>query len=64
MEAVMEKINELSFQLLEEVKSGRPFHDIGVASLRFKRISCSFSRFRHESKLVHGKLRSRYGPGN
>ena len=35
LEAVMEKINELSFQLLEEVKSGQPFHDIGVASLRF-----------------------------
>jgi len=31
----MQKIIELSYQLLEEENSGKPFHDIGVASLRF-----------------------------
>ncbi|MEH7379203.1 TetR family transcriptional regulator [Bacillus sp. JJ1533] len=35
MEAVMQKIIELSYQLLAEENSGKPFHDIGVASLRF-----------------------------
>ena len=35
MEAVMNSTIELSYQLLEEVNSGQPFHDIGVASLRF-----------------------------
>ncbi|RKQ37601.1 TetR/AcrR family transcriptional regulator [Oceanobacillus halophilus] len=34
-EAVMERIITLSYQLLEEVSSGQPFHDIGIASLRF-----------------------------
>ncbi|WP_062110221.1 TetR/AcrR family transcriptional regulator [Bacillus niameyensis] len=34
---VMKKIIELSHQLIEEVDSGQPFHDIGVASLRFAR---------------------------
>lgn len=32
---VMKKIIELSHQILQEVNSGQPFHDIGVASLRF-----------------------------
>ncbi|MDR4887510.1 TetR family transcriptional regulator [Fredinandcohnia sp. QZ13] len=36
-EAVMQKIIELSYQLLAEENSGKPFHDIGVASLRFAR---------------------------
>ncbi|MEH7238558.1 TetR/AcrR family transcriptional regulator [Bacillus sp. JJ1562] len=34
-EAVMQKVFELSYQLLSEENSGKPFHDIGVASLRF-----------------------------
>lgn len=35
MEAVRQKMIELSYQLLEEENSGKPFHDFGVASLRF-----------------------------
>lgn len=37
IEAVMQKINELSFKMLAEVNSGTPFLDIGIASLRFAR---------------------------
>ncbi|SOC40860.1 TetR/AcrR family transcriptional regulator [Ureibacillus acetophenoni] len=37
IEAVMQKVNELSFEMLGEVNSGTPFLDIGIASLRFAR---------------------------
>lgn len=34
-DAVVEKIVQISHEMLEEVGSGRPFRDIGLASIRF-----------------------------
>src|SRR5699024_6488020 len=36
-EAVIQKTNEISKQMIEEQNSGRPFYDIGMASLKFAR---------------------------